>query len=415
MNPFKGIENHRRWLLWCSVLLPMVLIIKDVFIPITFLFFFVSIIPFVKPNKNNISIAVICLLCFFGMNCISILYSFDLDTGIFKLTTKLSFIIFPVLIYLLNSDGRKIILSGFISGLINGALVSMILSFIRAIYRYGSIGKDAFREDMYSWNLHASYLSLILIIAVLFLWRDLKKGSLKSLVYALVFTGLALGNLLIVRSLGAMVCVGVILLVLPFWKGVSLRSWKWLSLIPIFVLVFISLVKFSPKFNNDFTTTYYRITDWIKSPEEFLLTNKNNMESNTVRLVSWTLASRLIAKFPYGVGIGDEFSALEIEYRFYGYTYYVYKKLNPHNQFIQTGVGTGWIGVYFLITFFFLMLFKLFIRGDMFLFLIVLSIALSCCFESMLERQVGVILLSIIFVIVEFSEIRFVRSNILKE
>jgi O-antigen ligase len=104
----------------------------------------------------------------------------------------------------------------------------------------------------------------------------------------------------------------------------------------------------------------------------------------------------MIIDNPFGVGLGDEKDLLVREYYKHGYTGYAERRLNPHQQFLQTGISIGWLGMITLLILFISIIVASFRTGNLALFIGAICISVSCLFESMLERQVGVIFLSIL-------------------
>jgi O-antigen ligase len=87
-----------------------------------------------------------------------------------------------------------------------------------------------------------------------------------------------------------------------------------------------------------------------------------------------------------GVGIGDEQSALQKEFREQNFTYASHHKLNCHNQFLQTWLATGIFGLFILIV---LVLLPLILNPSILSFGFSVLLILNLLVESMLERQIG--------------------------
>lgn len=67
------------------------------------------------------------------------------------------------------------------------------------------------------------------------------------------------------------------------------------------------------------------------------------------------------------------------------------RNFNPHNQFLQTGLEIGLLGLAVLL----LLLVLVFVRavrsGDLILTVLTASLVFNCLFESMLQRQSGIV------------------------
>ncbi len=396
MINFRQNTGKEIFLFASCFLMMLVFVLRDQFITPFILLFFVASLFFMKGEKHRSArwLAIV-LIAFYGFHLISLGYSNNWMYAGSDLMTKLSYLVFPLFILFVRK-GFDLIMKGIRWGLIVGCFFSMTFSFLRAFIAEGAaLSGEAFNANFYGLNMHPSYLALLFIIACAFLWQE--RISFKgAFLLKLVYTGLVVLSMFYLRSLGAFVCVAAIMCVFPVWKSIKTKNWKWLLILPVYAMLFVLGIISSAKIANDVNTSLTRLGDWSTSPEQFLLDNKNNMESNTVRLVTWTLSARLVSEHVFGVGIGDVKDELEQKYRSYGYTYYAHHELNPHNQFLQTGIALGWIGALILFVFLILLMFYTFKANHLALFLAALCIFVSCLFESMLERQVGIILTGIL-------------------
>ncbi len=389
-----------KFLLSASALLVIVLILKDQWIPPFIVLFAASTLPFWKGKKLiHLKWVVVSLALLFVVYAISFIGATNKTQGTLLLTTKLSFLIFPLLALVMTS-GFKIAATGIKWGFIIGSGISMLFSLVRAVVAEGGFSGDAFHASRYGWNMHASYLALIFIFACVLLFTDKSTSNWqKSRTFQIgkwMFLMLTIISIFYLRSLGAFVCVAAIFGALPIWKSLESRNWKWLLTLPAYGLIFFIGLKSSPRISNDVNASINYLSIWSESPQLFIENNVNNIESNTVRLVVWTISFNMIADNPFGVGMGDENDLLSREYYKHRYTGYAERHLNPHQQFLQTGISIGWIGIILLAILFVQLIIVAYRTRHLALFLGSICIAVSCLFESMLERQVGVIFLSIL-------------------
>jgi len=405
---FKDRTWQEKLLIVASALMVMVLILKDQLIPPFILLFGLSTIPFWKGDKQiKWKKVVFPTLILFVLYAVSFLFAVNKTQGILQLTTRLSFLIFPVLV-LLMARGLKPVQLGLKWGFILGSAISMLFSFLRAVINEGGFSGPSFQSNVYGVNMHASYLALIFLFACALLFFD-KSTSKFIKIGKWAFLGLTVISLFYLRSLGAFVCVAAIFTTVPIWKALKTRNWKWLLTLPLYALIFFLGLKSSAKISNDVEASLTSVTVWGESPSQFIKNNVNNIESNTVRLVVWTVSMDMIVANPFGVGLGDESDLLMKEYYRHGYTGYAERRLNPHQQFLQTGISIGWLGIFTLFMLFISLIIASFRTGDLALFIGAICISVSCLFESMLERQVGVIFLSVLVfyvAIVRFDQLK---------
>ena len=379
-----------------SALMVMMLIIKDQLIPPFILLFAISTLPFWKGQKNvGLKRVVFPLLLLFILYAVSFLFVVNQTQGVLQLTTRLSFLIFPILVVGMTG-GMKQARFGLKWGFILGSGFSMLFSFTRAVVSEGGgLSGNAFHSNVYGLNMHASYLALIFLFSCGLLFMDesklrvIKIGRWAYLVLTVI-------SIFYLRSLGAFVCVAAIFTVIPIWKSLKTKNWKWLLTLPLYALIFFVGLKSSARISNDVSASLDRVGVWLESPGKFIENNVNNIESNTVRLVVWTISTNMIIDNPFGVGLGDEKDLLVREYYRLDYTGYAERRLNPHQQFLQTGISIGLLGIITLFVLFISIIVASFRTDNLALFIGAICISVSCLFESMLERQVGVIFLSIL-------------------
>ena len=67
------------------------------------------------------------------------------------------------------------------------------------------------------------------------------------------------------------------------------------------------------------------------------------------------------------------------------------RKLNPHNQYFQTAIEVGMVGLFFLLAIIFFGLYYAILNKNWLLLFILISLAFNCLFESILQRQSGIV------------------------
>ena len=114
------------------------------------------------------------------------------------------------------------------------------------------------------------------------------------------------------------------------------------------------------------------------------------VESTAVRILIWKQSIEIIKNnLIFGTTPGDANDALLQAYQKNGLTGAIQKRLNAHNQFLQTFIGTGIIGfIILLITTVGSMLYGFF-RKNYLLVLFSILIIFNFLVESMLQAQAG--------------------------
>jgi len=110
---------------------------------------------------------------------------------------------------------------------------------------------------------------------------------------------------------------------------------------------------------------------------------------------------KVIFKHPiYGVGTGDTKIAIKDLYTTAGNPFNRY--LNAHNQFLQTTISLGVLGLIVLLCTFVMPLKRCIKQKDYFVIAILCIIGIGFMFESMLERNIGVYPFAVIYSLITF-------------
>jgi O-antigen ligase len=118
---------------------------------------------------------------------------------------------------------------------------------------------------------------------------------------------------------------------------------------------------------------------------------------NTInlRMIKWYSASNIItSNFLGGVGTGDGINALVEEYKKLNFKNGIDFKYNAHNQYLETTIKFGIIGLVSIILLLYNPLRAAVKQKNFMLLSVTVFLIGAFCFESMLERQHGVVFLS---------------------
>jgi O-antigen ligase len=159
-----------------------------------------------------------------------------------------------------------------------------------------------------------------------------------------------------------------------------------------------SMIAFSAFFALIFTASFYlfpisfgRFAVVAKTIKTVTPDKGNVSESTFQRIMLWKSAMRILREHPLcGVGTGDVKQAFLKDYTLTGNTTGQEANLNAHNQYLQTSVALGLTGLLILVLTF-LFPFILALRKGAWMYgAFLLLVAFNLLFESMLERQAGV-------------------------
>jgi O-antigen ligase len=312
------------------------------------------------------------------------LYSENQIFGWNDLGMKLSLLLFPVLLSgekTKADNNLKWVLPAFVTG----SFFSAVILIVRALYLYFFKGQNAFFYESFSVYFHPTYLALYLDFAIAIL---LLGGASVSRFpgYLKIFVILVLSSSVVLISSKA----GLLGLVLVFLfslivLAVSRKKAKFIFLLVIILsaIYFILNIFMNPQQNR------FRISENILSGKGL---DKTSAESSMSRIFVWKSCIELIKAHPvFGVGTGDIKDELIKLYQQNGITGALAKRLNAHNQFLQTAVALGFVGFLVLTASLFFPLVRFFILKEWLYVIFLLLIIFNFLFESMLERQDGII------------------------
>jgi O-antigen ligase len=204
--------------------------------------------------------------------------------------------------------------------------------------------------------------------------------------------------------------LGILVLRWIYQKTNRLAFYGILTVCPILLIVFLS---YAPLLKEDFHYTKNAVTTYFKSPSEFIQKKTGYTTGNEVRLIMWTVATLEIMDHPFGVGTGNIDDHLSERLNAFGQTKLAQKdekesiRFNPHNQFLQTSLEIGLLGG-FVLVFYLISAFSLAYKyRNVFFMVVVSSLVFNALFESMLQRQSGIVfysfLITLLVVIVQQS------------
>jgi O-antigen ligase len=179
-----------------------------------------------------------------------------------------------------------------------------------------------------------------------------------------------------------------ILLIIATYAVVRYRKWLLgISVVLIIWIIASSLLKDINSGNSSFHG-FDQVSKVLNEEE----VSKKAGESTAVRVLIWKSAWEIIKKHPLiGVGTGDVKDELRANYKLNGYEEPFKKNYNAHNQYFQTFVALGGVGLLLFLLVFAYPAFMSYSKNNYLYLMFTINIAVSCLTESILEVQAGVI------------------------
>ncbi len=279
--------------------------------------------------------------------------------------------------------------------LITAVLGLSLAGLINAFMIYSDT-KDysVFAGSHFSFVHHPTYFSAYAFTAMIIVSSWFKRTSEKKLRWSL-------GLLFLILCLVQFLCASLAgLLVLIIYLGVEclilIRSAFgkrvfYFSLLLAPFLMFLSF-RIIPGLKTQYNTSITYLKEYLRNPTQFVRDKQTYVGGNETRLIMWTASYLELRDHPSGVGPGNLNRHLGERLESLGQPpQMVEKKLNPHNQYLQTGLETGIAGLIVLLSMLICGISGAIKKSEWLLLAIILNLAFNMLFESMLQRQSGIV------------------------
>lgn len=380
-----------------SLLLLLVLIsivfkenINSIFIMLLFIYMVVEVIRSKTFNLTNLK-SFLPFLLFFLFSVISVSYSEDRENAWKMITRFLPFCIFPIIFSILtiNREELQFIMKGFVIWMMGVCLYSHTLVFIK-LFKNNDNLYNLFNND-YSYlslanetiGVHTTYYAYCVLIGIFFTLYLLfeNRNSLLKILYFLLLTYFSffIFHLSARTPIAIMFLVYNVAMVYYFMKFRKMKQGVIALLLFYFItgIVLYNVRVTRYRFQQVFGFTYY---------------DGSHHEDGQYRVKQWESALFANQNILIGNGIGDANASIYNSYPNFDLEKYKDRRYNAHNQFIQTYVGLGFIGLGLLL-FIFISYFKFFLKQKFLLGVVFVSASfISYITESFLERQIGIVL-----------------------
>jgi O-antigen ligase len=312
---------------------------------------------------------------------------------------KLAFLVLPALFSFKPSF--RLSIGHVLIGASTGIFITSVIGIFNSIgcIQDGGLLKNCLTSVNISPLHHPTYYATFILVINYGIWWALKrKKPLMNLKWIIPFTIFSGMIFILCMSLAAMLCLAI-LIVVHLLRWIKNRFGKilfWSSAIisPVVLILFLSNF---PIIKDEVNYTKGSVSAYMKDPVVWVNSKPGYKTGNEVRLVMWTVTVLEIMDHPLGVGTGNVDEALSKRLERHGQVELAEQdesgsiRYNPHNQLLQTGLELGIIGALLLITFLVLALRIARKHKNSFLMVIVLSLFVNGVFESMLQRQSGII------------------------
>jgi O-antigen ligase len=325
---------------------------------------------------------------------IGIFFSHELSNGLKYAEYKLALFVLPILLAQKTSFEFKF--QWPVLGLISGCLAVAIIGFFNACHCYQEHQwlLYCFSSSYISPLHHPSYFSAYLIFSIACSWYGYKnRWSGFSCTTVSIYSLFAVILYFFCLSLAALLFLGLTLTVIAVWYLFKRINKLVASIVTIGLPLFLfGLLTVLPGIKEDVQVTTSSMQEYASNPKQFLKnrTENNEIPGNQKRLIMWTITTELLVEHPFGVGTGNVDEYLHKRLDAYGFKQLVEEDLNPHNQFLQTALEIGIIGLVILLLALSSSVYIGYKSRNYLLVFLVLNFSFNMLFESMLQRQSGI-------------------------
>jgi O-antigen ligase len=246
-----------------------------------------------------------------------------------------------------------------------------------------------------------SVFALLSMVSAYYLYKE---GSIKRTTLCVLIGILVLYTLLLMSLAGllSILVLGAILFLVYLKNRFSIKVMIGFMLVALSLLVV--LIFKAPFIRDDINETARTTERYFKSPDKFIQQLSESPSSSETRLVMWSISCEEIADHPFGVGTGNVDIYLGKNIRSKGNPTFADKEYNPHNQFLQTQLEIGIVGLFVLFGLTFGGIIYAIKRRIFILIVLFASLTINCLFESMLQLQAGIIFYLLFFMLVIIGE-----------
>ena len=325
---------------------------------------------------------------------IGLIFTKNFDYGGKDIETRLTFLLFPLIFGVVK---RKLSpqLSWLFWAFMVGALVYMISCWYQAsVCATVERPRFCYESSKLAVWMHPTYAALYLIAGSFFILIDAfqrkRMYGLKIIAFFLAIVSFYFVYQL--YSLGTWIAFVVMIVCLGFaffYKRKQLTYFFGAMVLMAGISFFA--IKNLDLLRSDYDAVSAELKAYSNDKEAYIEANQNNTESVKARLIIWNMSIDFVLAHPFGVGTGDRKDELQDYYISNGMQTFAKKELNPHSQYLQTAMSIGIVSSLFLIFSLFYYCWIGLKNGHYALIALVSLFATASLFESILERQWGIL------------------------
>lgn len=403
LTQLKNKSNYERIELILSTLLATALLIEQKVVIILILALCLNTVyggvtqGFIRLNRAYLPFVFIFLFYLLGL-----IFTVNFEYGLKDIETRLTFLLFPLIYGIVNRKTTPSI-TWIVWGFMIGALYYMAVSWYQAIQCAGEEQlRFCFESSKLANWIHPTYVALYLMAGSIFILIDAFQRQMGWFfkIFTLSIALVTFSFIYHLYSLGPWIAFVGLMVVFSFTFFYLRKQLKYflgfvllISVAGVFAINNLELLR------SDYDAVANELKAYSEDSEKYILENQHNTESVKARLIIWNVSVDFILENPFGVGTGDRKDELQKYYRENGMDEFANKELNPHSQYLQTAMSIGILAGLFLIGTLFYYFWIGFMKGNFYLITLITLFSVASLFESILERQWGILFFMFFLVI----------------
>ena len=324
---------------------------------------------------------------------------------------KLSLIVFPILFLWKIKEGFDFrLLSNY---LIGSVLVLTSMNFFHSAFICDQ-PINCFLASQFSFVHHPTYYSTFVLLAMVAAINGYRNNFRFYSVYIVVPI-----VLLFVTVSMLTLSLGGILFMLMFWMFFLLhilrKKSKTLFLLGVFSIPLIGYLFLTkvPQVEGEWTSAKFYAKAFLANPKKYISDKTYPFAGSEVRLILWTASVEIIENHPNGVGTGNLDEVIGSKLKGWGQHELAAENYNPHNQFFQTTLELGFLGLFILLGIIIWNGIKAVRNRDLLWICTTALLFFHSNFESMLQRQSGIVFFCFFFCLFSsYSKVSLINKRL---
>jgi len=344
------------------------------------------------------------------LELVSALYSTHMITGLHQVEKRLTLLAIPIITLHSTENAVNDRVTAFRIATLSTVLATLFCVLVAVYNVVVHSAKMAYWEHFTEPIIFAPvYLSLIMnIVSIWIIIRLIKEWITLPLIQRIYYLSLiayfGIITFLVASKLHSVIFIAILIIGVVLIYRTHVVSWK----ASLFILVLLLAIGFSVS-KSEIKERFAHIHNFTVPNFSAPDTEFNEL---TLRLTIFKCANYIIEENPiFGTGVGDVMADLESVYRKVDFKFGYNNAYDPHNQYLRVCLGTGVVGLSLFLISLITVLSRALRSGDWLVVGFVIVFCTSFLFESILERQNGIIPFAFLYSVLVFGVDNNVRTN----